>query len=111
MVGKIPEQGDIVWVRGGEGVGHEQSGTRPALILSEYLYNKKTGCSICCLLTRKTKGYVTEVFCHVEGEDAVILVDQIRLVDYKERKIKFITKAKKETLQEVKDKIKVLLSL
>lgn len=111
MVKNIPEQGDIVWIQIGEGKGHEQQGTRPALILTGSLYNKKTGCAVCCLLTRKAKGYGTEVFCHVDGEDAVILVDQIRLIDYKERKAKFICTVSKGTLLEVKVKIKTLLEM
>ncbi len=111
MVKNIPERGDIVWMNGDKGFGHEQLGTRPALIMTEYLYNKKTGCAIVCLLTRKTKGYATEVFCHVGGEDSVILVDQIRLIDCKERKVKFITAAPREVLREVEEKMRTLLSL
>lgn len=111
MVKNVPERGDIVWVHGNKGAGHEQLGTRPALVVTEHFYNKKTGCAIICFLTRKKKGYATEVPCRVDGEDSVILVDQMRLIDFRERKVTFITALEKEILQEVGEKMKVLLSL
>ena len=44
----VPQRGDIVWLNFTPQAGHEQMGTRPALILSPEKYNKKTGLAVCC---------------------------------------------------------------
>jgi mRNA interferase MazF len=38
-------------------VGHEQSGRRPALVLSPSSYNNKVGLAILCPITSQVKGY------------------------------------------------------
>ena len=53
----IPERGHIVWLDFTPQIGHEQSGRRPALVLSPSSYNHKTGLMICCPLTTRVKGY------------------------------------------------------
>jgi mRNA interferase MazF len=44
----VPEAGDIVWLNFTLQTGREQSGHRPALVLSPSAYNNKTGLMICC---------------------------------------------------------------
>ena len=39
----IPERGDVVWITMNPAAGHEQSGRRPALVLSPAVYNGKVG--------------------------------------------------------------------
>ncbi|MCL5076727.1 MAG: type II toxin-antitoxin system PemK/MazF family toxin, partial [Actinobacteria bacterium] len=39
----IPEAGDIVWIQFNPQAGHEQSGHRPAVVLSPSAYNSKVG--------------------------------------------------------------------
>jgi mRNA interferase MazF len=39
----VPETGDIVWLEFNPHAGHEQSGHRPALVISPSIYNSKTG--------------------------------------------------------------------
>ena len=43
MVDYTPEQGDIVWLTLNPQKGHEQSGRRPAVVLSPSSYNLKVG--------------------------------------------------------------------
>jgi mRNA interferase MazF len=57
----IPNRGDIVWLNFTPQAGHEQMGTRPALVLSPERYNKKTGLAVCCPITSNIKGYPFEV--------------------------------------------------
>ena len=47
----VPEAGDIVWLEFDTQAGHEQSGHRPALVVSPASYNAKTGLMVCCPLT------------------------------------------------------------
>ena len=41
MSGFIPEKGDLVWLEFNPQAGHEQQGHRPAICVSQKLYNKK----------------------------------------------------------------------
>ena len=61
MVRYIPKRGDIVCLEFNPRIGHEQSGVRPALIISEEIYNKKTGLCLAMPITSKIKGYPFEV--------------------------------------------------
>lgn len=108
----FPERGDIIWLRFGEQAGHEQSGRRPALVLSPVEYNRKTGMAICCPFTSQVKGYPYEVLVpkgmKVSG---VILVDQIKNIDWKMRRGEFAEKISDEILDEVSGKLMTLLNL
>ncbi len=78
----IPDRGDIVWLSFDPQKGHEQSGRRPALILSPMSYNARVGLAICCPITSQVKGYPFEVNIP-EGTplQGVILSDQIKSLD------------------------------
>ncbi len=57
----VPDSGDIVWLSFNPQSGHEQSGRRPALVISPLIYNEKTGLAIFCPITSKVKGYPFEI--------------------------------------------------
>ena len=109
MVRYIPKRGDIVWLEFNPWIGHEQSGVRPALIISEEIYNKKTGLCLAMPITSKIKGYPFEVILKTKNIQGVILSDQIKSLDFKSRKIKFCDKIDKETFENALDKLSLLL--
>jgi mRNA interferase MazF len=86
----VPERGDIVWITMTPGVGHEQTGRRPALVLSPSSYNGKVGLAILCPITGQIKGYPFEVpvpeGLPVRG---VILSDQAKSLDWRSRGAEF----------------------
>jgi mRNA interferase MazF len=106
----IPERGDIVSITLTPQSGHEQAGRRPALVLSPSDYNRKVGLAIFCPITSQIKGYPFEVLLPedicVEG---VILSDQIKSLDWRSRSVKLICTLPPETIDEVLQKIHVLL--
>lgn len=104
----MPEAGDVVWLSFDPQTGHEQRGHRPALVISPASYNGKTGLLICCPMTTQVKGYPFEV--PVEGSPpSVALADQVKSLDWIQRKATFKGKASAATLSEVKRKIYALL--
>lgn len=105
----IPNAGDIVWIDFNPTRGHEQSKSRPALILSATVYNKKTGMAILCPITSVAKGYPFEVTLKSKKIEGVVLADQVRALDWKERGVKFCTKAKDSELNEVREKSALLI--
>ena len=104
-----PNRGDIVWLNFTPQAGHEQTGTRPALILSPERYNKKTGLAVCCPITSNIKGYPFEVAILGKKINGAILSDHLKNLDWKVRKAKFIEKAPKETLKQCLMKISALI--
>jgi mRNA interferase MazF len=104
-----PERGDIVWLNFNPQSGHEQKGKRPAVVISPKVYNEKTGLGLFCPITSKSKNYPFEVKIINKKIGGVILSDQIKSLNWKSRDIEFITKITAEEVNEVIDKIGVLL--
>ena len=89
----IPEQGDIVYLNLEPTKGHEQSGIRPAVVISNNVFNKNTKMAIVCPITSNDKEFPT----HYKLEDTTkihgsVLCEHIRSIDYEFRKLKFIEK-------------------
>lgn len=109
---KVPDKGDIVWLSFNPQSGHEQSGRRPALVISPQEYNGKTDLAIFCPITSQAKGYPFEVKIPDNLEiSGVILSDQIKSLDWKTRKAEFICKLPKVELTETLNKISALLNI
>ncbi len=105
----IPNRGDYVWLNFTPQSGYEQMGKRPAIVISPKEYNEKVGLAIFCPITSKEKGYPFEVKVNLKKIKGVILSDQIKSLDWKSRKIEFIAKSTKEELEEVIDKLSLLI--
>jgi mRNA interferase MazF len=107
-----PDVGDVVWLAHDPQAGHEQSGHRPALVLSPKAYNAATGLMLCCPVTTQVKGYPFEVtLVGSKGLKGVVLSDQVRSMDWEARKAKMAGHAADEVVVEVLAKLKVLLPL
>ena len=111
MVSKsyIPERGDIVWLDFNPQLGHEQRGRRPALTLSFKAYNEKIGLALFCPITSKVKGYPFEVELELKKIKGSVLSDQIKSLDWRERNIEFIEKIGDKEMEEVIEKIEVII--
>ncbi|TAL52585.1 MAG: endoribonuclease MazF [Nanoarchaeota archaeon] len=101
-------RGDIIWLDFTPTKGHEQSGRRPAVVISPEEYNQKSGLLIACPITSKIKGYPFEVRIDSKIKGA-ILVDQIRSLDWRERNTKYTEAAPAATMAKVKRLINLLL--
>ena len=108
---KVPDRGDIVWLNFTPKSGHEQSGRRPALVISPQEYNAKTNLAILCPITSQVKDYPFEVKLPDNIKiNGVILSDQIKSLDWKTRNAEFICKLPKPALTETLNKINALLN-
>lgn len=104
-----PNRGDVVWLDFDPQLGHEQSGKRPALVISHVDYNRKVGLALFYPITSQIKGYPFEVAIKLTKINGVVLADQIKSLDWKERNISFIETAPEEILEESKEKLGWLL--
>ena len=101
MPAYVPRKGDFVALSFDPQTGHEQRGRRPALVVSNDLFNKHTGLCIACPVTSARRDYPFHVSlpdgCEVTG---VVMVEQIKSIDFRARKVKRIGPAPEAVLQE-----------
>ena len=107
----VPDTGDVVWLAFDPQAGHGQAGHRPALVLSPALYNGKSGLMVCCPLSTQVKGYPFEVAALVDGQEGVVLSDQVKSLDWKVRRAKKKGTVTGAVVAEVRAKIKALLQI
>lgn len=106
----IPELGDIVWLDMDPQAGHEQKGRRPALVLTLKEYNK-IGLALVCPITNKAKGYPFEVAINgfAPNTTGAVLADHAKSLDWVARNAALKDKADTELVNQVKEKIAILL--
>jgi mRNA interferase MazF len=108
----IPDRGDVVRINFDPQAGHEQVKVRPALVLSPLAYNKRLSLALCCPITSNSKGYTSSWEVVIPANLAVsgvILSDQVKSLDWKERKAKYICTLPSDVVIEVLAKLNTLL--
>src|SRR3990170_5416104 len=109
--GYVPQRGDVVWITLNPQAGHEQSGRRPAVVLSPGTYNEKVEIAILCPVTNQIKGYPFEVLIPAGlPVTGAILVDQVKSLDWRVRNAELIGALPRKTMSEVLLKLGTLLS-
>jgi mRNA interferase MazF len=107
--GYVPDQGDVVWVNFNPQKGREQKDKRPAIVVSPQIYNKKSSLVLVCPITSQEKGYPFEVIVRGKKVSGVVLVDQVRSIDWHARAVSFEEKISKEVLIEIQEKLCALI--
>ncbi len=98
----IPAKGDIIALSFNPQSGHEQKGGRPVLVVSNTLFNQRTGLAVVCPITRTDRKYPFHVKIYEASTlNGFVMADQVKSVDYNSRKAKFIERASTELLNEV----------
>lgn len=98
------KQGDIIKLNFNPQMGYEQAGYRPALVISNNIFNLKTNLTIVCPITNTNNKFPL----HIQLDDrtkttGVILCEHIKSVDLSKRTYKFIEKLPEDLLQDVID--------
>ena len=111
MAGRYtPARGDLVWLDFTPQAGHEQAGTRPALVISPRDYNRRVGLALVCPVTSSVKGYPFEVALprglKLEG---VVLADQVKSLDWRARRARHADRVPPQVMQEVTGRILLLV--
>ena len=110
MADYVPDRGEIVWLTFTPQAGHEQAGRRPAVVLSPRAYNARAGLALFCPVTSKEKGYPFEVRLPAElPVSGVILADQVRSLDWRERRAEPVARLPRETMSLLVQKLIVLV--
>ena len=102
MADYIPERGDFVALSFDPQSGHEQKGRRPALVISNRLFNQHTGLAIVCPVTNTQRPIPFHVAVPASSSlTGYVMAEQVKSVDYRTRKLTFIEKAPRETIADV----------
>lgn len=108
----LPEPGDLAWVNFDPRVGGEQSGHRPALVLTPSEYHAKTPYMIVCPITSNTRPYPFKVVLPdglpIAG---AVLVDQIKSVDRRSRGCRIVGRVSAAVLADVRGRLAALLGI
>ena len=87
-----PDKGDILKLSFDPQSGHEQSGWRPGLVISNKTFNRATGFAVICPITNTNRNYPFHKklpdSLHVSG---VVMIEQAKSLDYRRRNAKYIT--------------------
>ncbi len=104
------KQGDIIKINFNPQVGHEQSGYRPACIVSNRVLNNHSVMYYCCPITNTGHifGYELVDYKDVQG---FVLIDQLKSVDLTKRKYKHITHLNDKDLKIILERINMLLEM
>lgn len=101
MSAYIPEKGDLITLSFDPQSGHEQKGRRPALVISNFIFNEATGLAIVCPITNTNR----RVPFHLPVPDlssmtGFVMVEQVKSVDFNTRRAKFVEKAPEQLLED-----------
>lgn len=107
-----PEAGDLIWTDFDPRVGREQSGRRPALVVSPAEFSQATEFAIVCPITSRVRPFGTSVVLPpglaVSGE---ILASHMRSIDTLARPVSYAGKVPAAILDDVRSKLSALLGL
>ena len=99
---KPPHKGDLVSIYFEVQGGHEQHGWRPSLVISNDLFNSRTGMAFVCPITQTDRGYPFHVALgETAGITGHVMVDQVRSIDFAARRAKFLGSASDRLVAEV----------
>jgi len=95
-------QGDIISINFSPTKGREQKGERPALVISNTEYNKKSGFVLACPITSKIK--LLNIRVRLDERTTTqgdVLCEQVRIIDLQERSYRVIESVPTDILQQV----------
>lgn len=109
----VPRRGDLVRLEFDPASGHEQQGTRPALILSPAAFNR-FGMALACPITRgggyaRGKAWTVSLADLGLRTDGVVLCNQLKTLDWQARRAVFIEAVPADVVADVIARVAVLL--
>ena len=106
----LPERGDLIWVIPDPRTGHEQSGRRPAIVLSKRLFTERTGLAVICPITSKIKGLPFEIRIKNSVIDGAVLPIHLRSIDVAARRVQLMGRASATVLGRVTEAAELIIT-
>jgi mRNA interferase MazF len=100
------KQGQIIWLDFCPQTGHEQKGSRPALVVSNESFNKFSNLAIVCPITNTDKNHPFHIQLDQRTKTTgVVLCDQTKTLDINARNYSYIEELPEDILFDVVDVI------
>jgi mRNA interferase MazF len=100
------KQGDIIKIDFNPQSGHEQAGSRPAVVISNTFFNEKAKLAIVCPISNTDKNFPLHVRLDERTKTTgVVLCDHIKSLDINSRVYKFIEVMPKDILENVINRV------
>lgn len=106
----IPKRGDVVWTNFDPAAGHEQTGKRPALVLSTTPFNKKIMLAMVAPITSRVRGHGFEAPFNGKKIKGVVLCQQVKMIDFIERGVQFAEKAPDTVTSDALARVRAIVS-
>lgn len=96
------KQGMIIKLNFNPQIGHEQSGYRPAVVISNNVFNNKAKLAIVCPITNTDNKFPLHIALDERTKTkGVILCEHLKSLDLRKRKYEFIENLPKDILDNV----------
>ena len=96
------EQGTIIKVNFNPQAGHEQAGYRPAVVISNNIFNQKTNLTIVCPITNTNNHFPLHIPLDSRTQTTgIILCEHIKTLDLKNRKFQVVEQLPSDLLEDV----------
>lgn len=98
------KQGTIIKLNFNPQVGHEQSGYRPALVISNNVFNEKTNLTIVCPITNTNNEFPLHIALDERSKTSgTILCEHLKALDLEKRKYEEVEQVPDDILKKVVD--------
>lgn len=107
----VPKQGDIILINTAPRSGHEQTGTRPYIVLSHKLVSDYSNVAIVAPISTTNRNYPLYIEIkdnHKMKTKGKVMLDQLTTIDYQAREYKFLETATDDLLNELLLKVKAV---
>lgn len=99
-----PEQGDIITLEFDPQAGHEQKGRRPALVVSNNIFNNFTKIAMVCPITNTNRNFPLHVpLDERTATTGLVMCEQVKSLDIAARNAVFKERAPADIIEEVID--------
>ncbi len=110
MARYVPRKGDFITLSFDPQAGHEQSGRRPALVVSHDLFNQHTGLAIVCPITNTDRRFPFHLPVPESSTlTGFVMVEQVKSIDYGMRRARFVQRAPADLVDDVLDLIETCI--
>lgn len=98
----IPDKGDLITLSFDPQSGHEQKGRRPALVISNYLFNQATGLAVVCPITNTNRRVPFHLpLPNTSSFTGFVMVEQMKSIGFNARNARFVEKAPTQLIDDV----------
>lgn len=102
MAAYVPAKGDFITLSFDPQSGHEQKGRRPALVISNFLFNQAMGLAIVCPITNTNRHMPFHLSVPASSSlTGFVMVEQVKSVDFNARQVRFVEKAPAQFVEDV----------